>query len=95
MQDLYMRELHPNSYQLLNSYSYTKIPANLSLIMEIQTLAVTNSTILQLFFAVVAFVFCTVLLLAKVKKNTKLCKPIMEIGREKGELVIGSNDITC
>ena len=72
----------------------TKVPANLSLTMEIQSLVVSNSTVLQLFFAVVAIVLCIAWLLAKVKKSTKLCKPVMETGREKGELVIGSYDIT-
>ena len=59
--------------------------------MEVQTLAMANSTVLQLFFTVVV-VLCNALLLAKVKKNknSKRCKPVMETGREKGDLVLGN-----
>ena len=46
---------------------------------------------MDVLFAIFAIMFFTaLLLLAKVKRNTtKLCKPVMEIGRDKGELVLG------
>ena len=58
--------------------------------MENQTpTVVTSSTVLQSFFAVTAIVLCTALLLAKIKKNSaKVCKPVTETGRDKGELVL-------
>ena len=45
---------------------------------------------MDVLFAIFAIMFFTALLLAKVKRNTtKLSKPVMEIGRDKGELVLG------
>ena len=67
-----------------------KVQANLPLIMEIQTMAMANSTVLQLVFTGFAIVLCIALLLVKkVKNSAKLCKPVMETGREKGEIVLG------
>ena len=59
-------------------------------------MTMANSTVLQLVFTGFAIVLCTVLLLVKyVKKNsTKLYKPVMEMGRDKGELVLGNYDTT-
>ena len=63
---------------------------NISLTMELQIQAMAY---LPLFFAVT--VICAALLLSKVKRNTtKLCKPVTETGRDKGELVLGYYDIT-
>lgn len=51
---------------------------------------------LQLLIAIFAIILCAILLLAKVKKPTnKLCKPVMETGRDKGKMVLGNYDITC
>ena len=57
-------------------------------------MAMANSTVLRLVFTGFAIVFCIALLLVKkVKKNSaKLCKPVMETGRDKGELVLGKYD---
>ena len=56
----------------------------------------TNLTVLQLFFIVIATVFCTVplSLLAKAKITARPCKPVMETGRDKGKMVIGTYDVT-
>ena len=60
--------------------------------MEMQLLAIMNSsTTLQLVFAVLVTVLSIALLWAKVK-NTKLEEPVMEIGRDKGKLVLGKKD---
>ena len=60
--------------------------------MEMQLLAIMNSsTTLQLVFAVLAIVLSTALLWAKVK-NTKLKQPVMETGRAKGRMVLGKWD---
>lgn len=50
-----------------------------------------SSTILQLVIAVLATVFCILVLWAKAK-STKLEKPIEETGRDKGKLVLGNKD---
>ena len=60
--------------------------------MEMQLLAIMNSsTTLQLVFVVLVIVLSTVLLWVKVK-NTKLKEPVMETGRAKGRLVLGNRD---
>ena len=62
--------------------------------MEIQALAITNSTLLQLLFAFFASVLCIALLLVKIKTNsTRLSKPVMETSGDKGELVLGNYEI--
>ena len=55
-----------------------KIPVNLSLIMD-------N---LQFLFTIFAIMLFVALLLVKIKKNNKLNKPVIETGRDKGELVL-------
>jgi hypothetical protein len=50
-----------------------------------------NSTAEQLLFIILIIVLPIVLLWAKAKK-AKLEEPVMEIGRDKGKLVIGNKD---
>ena len=87
MYDLYIKSSTASSKHTAQTLT-TKVPVNL---LMIQTVAMANSTALQLVFIGFAIVLCIALLLVKkVKKNsTKLCKPVMETGREKGEMVPG------
>ena len=60
--------------------------------MEMQLLAIMNSSItLQLILAVLVIVPSIALLWAKVK-NIKLEEPVMETGRARGKLVLGRWD---
>ena len=60
--------------------------------MEMQLLAIMNSsTTLQLVFAVLVTVLSIALLWAKIK-NTKLKEPVMETGRARGKMVLGKWD---
>ena len=90
MYDLYIKSSTASSKHTAQTLTI-KVPVNL---LMIQTVAMANSTALQLVFIGFAIVLCIALLLVKkVKKNsTKLCKPVMEMGREKGKLVLGKYD---
>ena len=60
--------------------------------MEMQLLAIMNSsTTLQLVLAVLVTVLSITLLWAKIK-NTKLNEPVMETGRARGKTVLGKWD---
>ena len=62
--------------------------------MELQALGtMTSSTILQLAIAVVVILLCAFLVIwAKFKNSGKIEQPVMEAGRVKGMMVLGSKD---
>ena len=62
--------------------------------MEIQALGtMTSSTILQLATAVLVILLCAFLVMwAKFKNSGKIEQPVMEAGREKGMMALGSKN---